>query len=187
MRSSWHRLLPPCRLVILPLLYACNPNTTRPRITPFPEDPQTEVHAKISPATERLLRALAADSIPVKVQSVRDGWVETPWLNAETLKPTDARPIGTQVVRIRGWVNPAKEGYSTIIVEAAYRPYADPSLPERELERPLPKDHPLQLRLDSLVARIPTGRNASAALEPVPNPAPADSGAAVRDSSVKTQ
>jgi hypothetical protein len=154
-------------------------------VVPFPEDAQTEVHARISPATERLVRALTVDSIPIAVQSLRDGWVETPWLNAETLKPTDARPVGTQVVRIRGWVNPAKEGYSTIVVEAAYRPYADPSLPERELERPLPKDHPLQVKLDSLVARIPTGRSATAAL--VPARPVADTNAAAVDTSAAAQ
>ncbi|MBP2648152.1 MAG: hypothetical protein H6Q77_1776 [Gemmatimonadetes bacterium] len=151
------------------MLLACNPNTTRPRVVPFPEDASTEVRAKVPAATERLIRAMTVDSIPIASQSLRDGWVVTPWLDAETLKPADARPIGTGIVRIRGWVNPSKEGFSTIIVEGAYRPYADPSLPERELERPLPKDHPLQARLDSLVARIPKGRSATATLVPVPD------------------
>ena len=184
MKGTWRRPHHGCLAFGL-LLLACDPNTTRPRVVPFPEDAQTEVHARISPATERLVRALTADSIPIAVQSLRDGWVETPWLDAGTLKPTVARPIGTEVVRIRGWVNPAKEGYSTIIVEAAYRPYADPSLPERELERPLPKDHPLQVRLDSLVARIPTGRSATAAL--VPERPAADSSAAAKDSTGQKQ
>ena len=111
--------------------------------------------------------------------------METPWLNAETLRPTDARPIGTDVVRIRGWVNPGKEGFSIIIVEAAYRPIADPSLPERELERPLPKDHPVQVKLDSMLARIPKGRSATATLVPVPDAA--DSSSAKPDSTTKKQ
>ena len=162
--------LPPCRLVILPLfLLGCDPNTTRPRVTPFPEDASILVHAKIPAATERLVRALTVDSIPIAFQSTRDGWVETPWLNASTLKPTDARPIGADVVRIRGWVNPDKEGFSTITVEAAYRPYADPSLQGRELERPVPKDHPVQVKLDSMLAHIPKGRSATATLVPVPD------------------
>lgn len=171
MRRVRRGFLPSCRPVILPLvllsLVACNPNTTRPRIVPFPEDASIEVHAKIPAATERLIRALTVDSIPIAAQSTRDGWVETPWLSAETLRPTDARPIGTDIVRIRGWVNPAKEGFSTIIVEAAYRPYADPSLPGRELERPVPKDHLVQVKLDSMLARIPKGRSATATLVPV--------------------
>jgi hypothetical protein len=166
--GTWSSFLPPCRPVILPLvvllLLGCDPNTTRPRVVPFPEDASIEVHAKLPAATERLIRALTVDSIPIAVQSTRDGWVETPWLNAETLKPTDARPIGPDVVRIRGWVNPAREGFSTIILEAAYRPVADPSLPGRELERPVPKDHPVQVRLDSMLARIPRGRSATASL-----------------------
>ena len=170
---------------LLVLLVACNPNTTRPRVVPFPEDPSIEVRAKLPPATERLIRALTVDSIPIAFQSVRDGWVESPWLNAETLKPTDARPLGTDVVRIRGWVDPGKEGFSIITVEGAYRPYADPSLPERELERPLPKDHPVQVKLDSMLARIPKGRSATATLVPVPDAA--DSSSAKPDSTTKRQ
>jgi hypothetical protein len=156
MRRSFLRVLP--LLPLLPLLQACNPNTTRPRVTPFPESAQTEVRAKTPGATERLLTAFAAESIPVTFSSTRDGYVETPWLDATTLQATDARPIGLGVVRIRGWVNPAKEGYSTIIVEGAYRPLADPSLPERDTERPLPPLNQVRTRLDSLVAHIPKGR-----------------------------
>jgi hypothetical protein len=152
-------------------LASCDPNTTRPRIVPFPEDATTEVRAKVPVATERLLAALATDSVPIKFSSTRDGYVETPWLSAETLRATEARPIGSDIVRIRGWVNPGKEGFSVIIVEAAYRQLADPSLPERELERPLPPGHPVQLRIDSLVARIPTNRAGTA--NPPPPTAPA--------------
>lgn len=188
MKPRWRRLLPPCRLVILPLfLWGCDPNTTRPRVVPFPEDASILVHAKPPAATERLIRALTVDSIPIAIKSERDGWVESPWLDAETLKPTGARPIGPGVVRIRGWVNPDKEGFSTIIVEAAYRPFADPSLPGRELERPVPKDHPVQVKLDSMLARIPKGRpNTAIVLPPVPPP-PADSSAARPPDSAATR
>ena len=141
------------------LLLACDPNTTRPRVVPFPEDPSTNVRAKMPQATERLVAALTADSIPIAYQSLRDGYVESPWFNITTLKPTTERPIGPDIVMVRGWVNPYQEGFSTIIVEAAYRPMADPSLPGRELERPLPLDHPFQQRLDSMVKAIPRGRN----------------------------
>ena len=82
------------RSSLLSLLIACNPNTTRPRVVPFPEDASIEVHAKLPAATERLIRALTVDSIPIAVQSTRDGWVETPWLNAGTLRPTDAGRSG---------------------------------------------------------------------------------------------
>jgi hypothetical protein len=160
-----------CLGFLLPLLLSCNPNTTRPRMAPFPEDPSTEVRARVPAATERLLAALAADSVPIKFSSTRDGYVESPWLDAGTLKATDTRPIGLDVVRIRGWVNPGKEGYSVIIVEGAYRPFADPSLPERELEQPLPRDHPVRLRIDTLVARIPTNRSG---ITPAPAAAPAE-------------
>ena len=169
-------------LILLSLLLACDPNTTRPRVVPFPDDASTDsVRAKTPAATERLLAALTAEDIPIAFSSTKDGYVQSPWLNAETLKPTDARPIGMNVVRIRGWVNPFAPGYSTIIVEAAYRPYADPSLPERELERPLPKDHPVRLRLDTVLLRIPKNRAGIMAPLPPPPPQPVDSSSGKSD------
>ena len=75
-----------------------------------------------------------------------DGFLDSGWLAGATLEPTSARPLGQDVVRVRAWVNPAKQFWSELVVEATYRPMADPPRPERELDIPLPDDHPLQRR-----------------------------------------
>lgn len=137
---------------------ACSPTTTRSRVTPFPESPHAEVRADRPESTERLLAVLVADSIPVARHSLRDGWIETAWLDTAGMRPTTARPYGTGIVKLRGWVDPGRIGYSVVTLEGSWRALADPSLPDRELERPLPANHPVRQRLDTLLARIPKGR-----------------------------
>jgi hypothetical protein len=51
-------------------------------------------------------------------------------------------------------VEPARVRQSELRVEAVFRPIWDPSLPERELERPVPPDHPVLARVDSSLARL---------------------------------
>jgi hypothetical protein len=74
------------------------------------------------------------------------------------MRPTSARPHGTGVVKLRGWVDPGRIGYSVITLEGTWRALADPSLPDRELERPLPPNHPVRSRIDTLLTRIPRDR-----------------------------
>jgi hypothetical protein len=145
-------------VILLLAILSCSPFSNRPRITPFPEASQVEVRTKVPEATQRLITALTNDSIPLIKQTTRDGYVESPWLDSATMRPTSARPVGPGVVKLRGWVDPGRVGYSVITVEGAYRRMADPSLPERELESPVPENHPVRFRIDSLLARIPTAR-----------------------------
>ncbi len=58
------------------------------------------------------------------------------------------------MVRVRAWVNPAKQFWSELSVEATFRPMADPSRAERELDQPLPEDHPLQKRLGGVIQKL---------------------------------
>lgn len=139
-------------------ILACSPVTSRSRVVPFPEAPTAEVRADIPRTTERVLAVLAADSIPVARYSLRDGWIETAWLDTATMRPTQARPQGEGIVRLRGWIDPGRIGYSIVTLEGASRVMNDPSLPERELERPLRPNHPVRMRIDTLMSRIPTGR-----------------------------
>lgn len=145
-------------IVLLLAVLSCSPFSSRPRITPFPEAQQLEVRTTIPEATGRLITALTNDSIPLIKQTTRDGYVESPWLDSATMRPTSARPVGPGFVKLRGWVDPGRVGYSVITVEGAYRRMADPSRPERELESPVPENHPVRFRIDSLLARIPTAR-----------------------------
>jgi hypothetical protein len=78
---------------------------------------------------------------------LRDGYIETAWLDSATGRPTTRRPIGTGVVRLRAWADPGRPGNTVLTVETLYRPLADPSLPERELERQVPLVHPTAVKV----------------------------------------
>jgi hypothetical protein len=41
-----------------------------------------------------------------------------------------------------------------LTVETVYRPFADPSLPERELERPVPPAHPMAVKVEEILAAL---------------------------------
>ena len=103
-------------------------------------------------ATRRLAEALKADSIPTRKVRLRDGYIETPWFDARSGRPIgQRRAIGPGVVRIRAWADPARPGSSQLIVETLYRPEVDPSLPYRELEREVRRDHPVARKVEAVL------------------------------------
>jgi hypothetical protein len=109
----------------------------------------TEVRLPVQEATQMLAEALRADSIPALRVRLRDGYIESRWFEAATGRPTNRRPIGVGVVRVRAWADPARPGDTQLRVETLYRPLADPSLPERELERQVPPNHPIAIKVRS--------------------------------------
>jgi hypothetical protein len=133
------------------LLAACRPNSTRPPITPMPEAAATEIRLPAQEATRTLAAALEAESLPPARVRVRDAYLETAWLDSATGQPTARRPVGTGVVKVRAWADPGRPGSSLLIVETLYRPLADPSLPERELEHQVPRDHPTALKVERIL------------------------------------
>jgi hypothetical protein len=141
-------------LTLLLLSLSCRATTSRPSFLPLPSAAVAEVELEIPEATRALAEALARDSITLAVVREADGFIDSGWLAGKTLEPTAARPLGQDVVRVRAWVNPAKQFWSELVVEATYRPMADPSRPERELDVQLPDDHPLQRRLAGVIRRL---------------------------------
>jgi hypothetical protein len=133
---------------------ACQPATSRPAFLPLPEARGSELRLSVPEATRRFAEALRADSIPSPTVRLRDGYLETPWFLTRTRRPTRQRPIGPGVVRIRAWADPSRPGSSQLTVETLYRPRADPSLPERELEREVPRDHPVSVRVEAALKRL---------------------------------
>lgn len=121
---------------------ACQPSTTRPTFAPVPEAAAVEIRLGVPAATERLAAALRADSIPITRIEARDGYIETPWFDPVTGRPTTRRPLGPDVVRVRGWVDPTRARHSVLTVETVLRSIDDPSLPARELETAAPEGHP---------------------------------------------
>lgn len=179
---------------------ACDPGTKRPTFLPRPEASSTELEMPVPAATQALAAALAADSIPLVRIAPRDGFVESPWLDATTMRPASRRALGPSVVRLRGWVDPSRYGYSRLTVEVVYRTRVDPSVTPRETEAEVPWASPPRARVRTLLAKLggtsveepeliasqlrtprrPDSAAASAAPPPIPSPVSVDSGALLR-------
>jgi hypothetical protein len=138
----------------LMLLLGCFPTTTRPSFLPQPSAVIAEVDLLVPQATRALALALDADSIPVRRTEPKDGWLESDWFDAKTLKPTAQRRVGLDVVKIRAWVDPSRPNHSNITVETIYRPMTDPSRPDRELEKQVPSTHPIAGRMVAVTLKL---------------------------------
>jgi hypothetical protein len=137
------------------VLAGCQPNTSRPSFTPLPEAAGTEVRLTVPEATRNLAQALQADSIPARKAHLRDGYLETAWFDAKSGRVVRAsRAVGPAVVRVRAWADPARPGSSQLTVETLYRPLLDPSLPERELEREVPRNHPVAKKVEAALQAL---------------------------------
>jgi hypothetical protein len=160
------RLIALCGLLVV---LACDPGFSRPNLRPGPEAPHAEVRGDVANVTTRIAEALEAEGIPVEQVNAGDGWLRTAWLDTAGFRPVAATARGLDAVRVRGWIDPASYGTSRVTLEGVWRPLADPSLPERELERALPAGHPGAVRIQRALDRL-TG----AAIVPAgPPPAPA--------------
>lgn len=154
------------------LLVGCNPNTTRPRLVPFPEAQETEMRAAIPKAVDELARALRADSVPVRRIETQDGWMDTGWFDVATLTPATGQFTGPGIARVRAFIGPSRPKYAELTVEAVYRRMIDPSVPERELERPLPPDSPVRARIARVLDRLGERKGLSEVRDSVKPPRP---------------
>jgi hypothetical protein len=124
------------------------------------------VFAQVDPPPALVTRAMAAElerrGIPLAAISINEGYIESRWFDVETLAAV-REPFGRRldVVRLRLFADPIGRG-TKLFLEAVYRVGWDPSVPERELERMVPEQHPVRPLLDSLVA----------GLRPPPGPGP---------------
>jgi hypothetical protein len=141
-------------IVAVALVAGCSPFTTRPAITPLPDAAAIEVRLTVPEATRELAAALQADAIPARRVRLRDGYLESGWFEAATGRPTRKRPIGSGIIKVRGWADPGRPGNTLLIVETLYRPLADPSLPDRELEKQVSRDHPVAVKVDSALSGL---------------------------------
>lgn len=147
-RASWY-------LLGLWAALGCDPNTTRPGLVPLPEAAGTEVRLPPREATRHLAEALRADSVPIRRVAIRDAYLESGWFDTRTRRPAGAgRALGPGVVQVRAWADPARPGSSQLVVETTYRPLLDPSLPPRELERQVPRTHPVAADVEGVLRRL---------------------------------
>jgi hypothetical protein len=161
----------------------CRPVTTRPPFPPVPEAASTEIRLPPADAARLLGEAFRAESIPATRVELRDTWLETGWFVAATGEPLrHHRPTGLDNVRVRAWADFTHPGFCKVAVETVYRPVADPSLPQRELDRQVPRDHPVAIKvratLQDLVKRYggppQPAQTPTAAPEGAPGNAPQD-------------
>jgi hypothetical protein len=142
------------RLAWLVLAAGCYPATTRPDLMPMPDAQRVEIALFVPQATRALALALDGDSVPVRRTEAEDGWLESEWIDAVSLQPVPGRPLGVGVVKVRAFVEPGRPNHSVLIVETVYRPVADPSRPERDLERQVPSGHPVAARVARVLQRL---------------------------------
>jgi hypothetical protein len=162
-------------LSALALSLGCRPVTTRPPFPPVPEAASIEMRLPPAEAARLLGEAFRAESIPATRVELRDTWLETGWFVAGTGQPLGhRRPIGLDNVRVRAWADFTHPGFCKVAVETVYRPVTDPSLPQRELDRQVPRDHPVAIKvratLQDLVKRY------GGPPQPAPTPAAAPQG-----------
>ena len=132
----------------LALGLGCRPVTTRPPFPPVPEAASSEIRLPPAEAARLLGEAFRAESIPATRVELRDTWLETGWFVASTGQPArHHRPVGLDIVRVRAWADVTHPGFCKVAVETVYRPVADPSLPQRELDRQVPRDHPVAIKV----------------------------------------
>jgi hypothetical protein len=132
----------------------CRPDSTRPPFPPVPESASTEIRLAPTEAVRLLADALKAESIPPARVELRDSWLETRWFDATSGAPVRHRPVGAQAVRVRAWADPTHPGNSKVYVETVYRPVVDPSVPERELDREVPRNHPVAVKVRATLQEL---------------------------------
>ena len=118
-------------LVVI-LLAACTPATTRPPFAPYPEALHAVINAPPARVTEEAKAWLAAHGPAVERASPIDAFLETGWYDATDSASTPVR------VKVRLWADPDVPGKSRVTVEAVYRPIEDPSRRPRDLELAVP-------------------------------------------------
>lgn len=163
----------------------CQASTNRPPFDALPTAALAEVELGLAGATRALAGALVADSLPVARVEARDGFLDSGWFESGTLSPSSRLPVGPEIVRVRAWATPTKPGFVELAVETVYRPLADPSRPDRDLERSVPEEHPVQRRVSAVLRRLleQYGDTAAArAFQPLRPPAPVRPDTGRRDS-----
>jgi hypothetical protein len=142
------------------LALGCQATTTRPPFAPLPEAAVTRLHLPIGRATRILADSLGADSVPIRRVEERDGYFESRWYSVPEFTVGRGPPLGSGMVRVRGWVDPGPvsgaDTVSIITVEAAYRAFEDPSRDDRELERHVEASHVAWQRIQAVLKVLVT-------------------------------
>ena len=68
--------------------------------------------------------------------------------------------------QVRAWIDPYRSSFSKVTLETVYRPMADPSRTNRDLEQQVPLDHPVAKRMTQILKEMVSlyGRDSSATI-----------------------
>jgi hypothetical protein len=148
---------PPVRLTALLFVAACTPNTTRPDFRPLPRARAAQILARPQQVIPALAALVAAESLRVRRQNPRDGYLETDWFDTRThrsFRDGASVPDLAHAVKLRCWADPYVPGETILTLEAAYRLRYDPSRTGRDLESLVPVGQAGDTLAASLLAQL---------------------------------
>ena len=136
------------------VLLCCRTGGLRPRIAPVPHSVMM-----IVPDSAKTIVVILADrsralGFTVARYAPDEGYLETGWYDTR-----DKRPVGDpftnldRIVKLRFFADPW-QGKTRLVGESVRRIGWDPSMPQRDLERMVPDDHPGRALLDSVLAPV---------------------------------
>ena len=141
--------------VLALLTVACGAGGVRPRFEPFPQAISDTFPLSPDSAIVMIGEILAAEGVEIQHIRPREGYVESKWFDVGAGRAVSASSIDTDsVVRFRFWTDPATPGMSLVVGEVVRRRVIDPSQPEREIEQPVPADHPATELLQRMLAAL---------------------------------
>jgi len=139
------------------VLAACTPTTTRPAFQPLPQARSAQILARPQQVIPALAALVAAESLRVRQQNLRDGYLETDWFDTRTHRSfrNGARvPDLAHAVKLRCWADPYVPGESILTLEVAQRLRYDPSRTGRDLETLVPAGQAGDTLAASLLAKL---------------------------------
>ena len=100
------------------------------------------------------------EGIDIRWIRIREGYVETRWFHATTMQTGGGNSLNTrEIIRMRFWTDLVAEHESVLVGEAVYRRVVDPSLPPRQREAHVPRDHPGFTILTGIIEEVASGEH----------------------------
>jgi hypothetical protein len=138
----------------------------RPRERPLPDAEVLIVAPPAAALISVLDSVVRARGMAVAIMTANEGYLETRWYDVDAGTPTD-EPFQRldRIVRMRFTADPL-QGRTRLVAECVVRVMWDPGLPERELERIAPEDHPGRVLMRELLlaaGAVPVSPDSAAA------------------------
>lgn len=140
---------------------ACGSVNVRPYTIPLADALVDTLQAEPDALIEAAEQTARARGLRIAAVSSQEGYLETGWYEPTMQRAVTASVANTRsAIRVRFWADSIGLGRAQLISEAVMRRTADPSLPPREAEMMVPRDHPgfelLRSVLDTLRTRFGT-------------------------------